>query len=143
MAKLTPTLTLSSNDISTSEQLNLTLTGDLDVGGPVETKRMSIASTATDLSVQNVVLAAANYTKSFVLLYNTVTHGTANQIITLGTAVASGTPNDEDLLATSTQISLAPAEWAFFPWESDVDLCANASTGSPILEVRVFQNVGS
>ena len=57
MATLTPTLTLASTDISTSETLNLTLTDALTVDGPVETKRMVIDSSATDLATTNTILA--------------------------------------------------------------------------------------
>jgi hypothetical protein len=139
MATLTPTLTLASTDISASETLNLTLTDSLSVLGPVETKRVAIASSATDLEATNVILLAANYSKSYVLLYNTST-ATSGEIMTIGTAVATGGTNDEDLLATASQMSLAPGEWAFFPWESDINLAADATTGTPVLEVRVYQS---
>jgi hypothetical protein len=36
-------------------------------------------------------------------------------------------------------MSLSPGEWAFFPWESDINLAADATTGTPVIEVRVFQ----
>ena len=138
MATLTPTLTLASTDISASETLNLTLTDSLAVLGPVVTKRLAIDSAASDLEATNVILLAASYSKSYVLLYNTST-ATSGEIITVGTAVASGGSSDEDLLATASQISLAPGEWAFFPWESDINLAADASSGTPVLEVRIYQ----
>ena len=134
MATLTPTLTLASTDISASETLNLTLTDTLSVLGPVETKRLAISSGATNLATANIILAAASYSKSFTLLYNTST-ATSGEIITIGTVDGVGA----SLLATATQISLAPGEWAFFPWESDIDLVADASSGTPVIEVRVFQ----
>ena len=140
MATLTPKLTLSSSDISASEQLNLTLTDTLAIGGPVETKRLAIDSTATDLFVTNKILLAASYSKSYTLLYNTSTAG-SGEIITVGIPVASSGTNDEDLLATGWQISLAPGEWAWFPWESDVDIAADASSGAPVLEIRIYQNI--
>ena len=138
MATLTPTLTLASTDISASETLNLTLTDSLAVLGPVVTKRLAIDSAASDLEATNVILLAASYSKSYVLLYNTST-ATSGEIITVGTAVASGGSSDEDLLATASQISLSPGEWAFFPWESDINLAADASSGTPVLEVRIYQ----
>ena len=138
MATLTPTLTLASTDISASETLNLTLTDSLAVLGPVVTKRLAIDSAATDLEATNVILLAASYSKSYVLLYNTST-AASGEIVTVGTAVASGGSSDEDLLATASQISLAPGEWAFFPWESDINLAADASSGTPVLEVRIYQ----
>jgi hypothetical protein len=139
MATLTPTLTLASTDISASETLNLTLTDTLSVLGPVQTKRVAIDSAASDLEATNVILLAASYSKSYVLLYNTST-AASGEIITVGTAVASGGTSDEDLLATASQMSLAPGEWAFFPWESDINLAADASSGTPVLEVRVYQS---
>jgi len=142
MATLTPKLTLTSTDISSSEQLNLTLTDTLTVDGPVQTKRLAIDSAATDLEATNVILLAASYSKSYVLLYNTST-AASGEIITIGIAVATGGTNDEDLLATASQMSLAPGEWAFFPWESDVNLAADATSGAPVLEVRIFQNIAS
>ena len=140
MATLTPKLTLTSSDISSSEQLNLTLTDSLTVDGPVETKRLAIDSTATNLFVTNKILLAANYSKSYTLLYNT-SLAASGEIITVGVPVASTGDDDEDLLATGWQVSLAPGEWAFFPWESDVDIAADASSGTPILEIRIFQNL--
>jgi len=138
MAELNATLTLSSSNLTSSESLNLTLVDALEVMGPVETKRMAIASGATNLAATNTLLAAASYKKSYVLLYNT--SETVGEIITIGTkdGVAA------NILATATQISLAGGagggEWCFFPWESDIDLIADAVTGNPILEIRVFQN---
>ena len=139
MATLNATLTLSSADLTSSESLNLTLTDALDVMGPVETKRMAIASGAANLAQTPLaILAATSYKKSYVLLYNTST--TVGEVITIGTAASSGAA----LEPTATQISLAGGaaggEWCFFPWESDVDLMADAITGTPILEVRIFQN---
>ena len=136
MATLTPTLTLTSSDISASEQLNLTLTDSLAVGGPVETKRLAIDSGASNLTLANIILLAASYSKSYTLLYNTSTAG-SGEIITVGTVDGV----TASLLASATQISLAPGEWAFFPWESDIDLVADASSGTPVLEVRIFQNI--
>ena len=138
MATLTPTLTLASTDISTSETLNLTLTDALTVDGPVETKRMVIDSSATDLATTNTILANASYSKAYILLYNTSTAG-SGEIVTVGAPVASGEAYDENLLATGWQLSLAPGEFGFFPWESDVDLAADASSGTPVLEIRIFQ----
>ena len=136
MATLNATLTLASVDTTSSETLNLTLTDELAVGGPVETKRLAINSGATNLSATNIILSNT-YSKSYTLLYNTSTASASTEIITVGT-VDGTTAN---LLASATQVSLAPGEWAFFPWESDISLVADASSGTPVLEVRVFQNL--
>lgn len=138
MATLNATLTLASVDITSSETLNLTLTDELAVGGPVETKRLAVSSTATELHTTNLILANGSYTKSFVLLYNTSTASATTEIITIGTVAAS---TGTDAALTVVNLSLAPGQWAFYPWNSTVDLMAEASSGSPVLEVRVFQNL--
>lgn len=138
MAKLNATLTLASTNITSSETLNLTLTNELDVGGPVETKRLAISSTADELHTTNLLLGKLAYTKSFVLLYNTSTASDTSEIITIGTVDATG---GTDAALTTVNVSLAPGQWAFYPWNSTVDLMAEASSGSPVLEVRVFQNL--
>ena len=132
MATLTPTLTLASTDISASETLNLTLTDTLAVLGPVQTKRMTIDSGASNLETANIVLANGSYTKSYVLLYNTST-ATSGEIITIGEST------NTDGVLEQINMSLSPGEFAFFPWESSIDLVADASSGTPVLEARLFQ----
>jgi len=132
MATLTPTLTLNSSDISASEQLNLTLTDTLTVDGPVITKRIAISSGSTDVGTDNTVFVATDYTISYVLLYNTST-ATSGEIITIGTTAAAASLAAENM-------SLKPGEWAFFPWDSSVSLVADASSGSPVLEARIYQS---
>ena len=132
MATLTPTLTLASTDISASETLNLTWTDALTVDGPVITKRMAIDSSSTDVGADNTIFANTDYTISYVLLYNTSSAG-SGEIITIGTAAA-------DAALTAENMSLKPGEFAFFPWDSSVDLCADASSGAPVIEARIYQS---
>ncbi len=132
MATLTPKLTLTSTDISSSEQLNLTLTDALTVDGPVITKRMAIDSSSTNVGTDNTIFAAADYTISYVLLYNTST-ASSGEIITIGTTAAAAALAAENM-------SLNPGEWAFFPWDASVNLVADASSGSPVLEARIYQS---
>ena len=132
MATLTPTLTLTSTDISASETLNLTLTDALTVNGPVITKRVAVDSGATNLETANIILAATTYSKSYVLLYNTST-AASGEIITIGES------SNTDGVLEQVNMSLSPGEWAFFPWESSIDLVADASSGAPVLEARLFQ----
>lgn len=131
MATLNATLTLTSSDIVTGQNLSLSLTDALSVLGPVLTKRVTIASASSQLQTDNTVLANGSYTKSYVLLYNT--SSTANDNITIGTTAA------DDGTLDLVQFSIGPQEFAFFPWDSTVDLVADASQNSPVLEVRVFQ----
>ena len=120
MATLTPTLTLASSDLINGEDFNLSVTDSLDVVG----QEFSFQTVATTAGV--VFAAAANYTKSYVYLKNLST--TALEIITIEKAEGG----DEYL-------TLGAGEFAFFPWASEVDLAVDAATGSPVLEVRIFQ----
>lgn len=123
MATLTPTLTLASNDMN-GDVLNLSVTDTLAVLGQVTTKQV----VATTSGV--VFAAAANYTKSFVYLKNLST--VAAEIITIEKADSG----DEYLF-------LGAGEFAFFPWASLVDLALDAATGSPVLEVRIYQEAAA
>ena len=120
MATLTPTLTLASTDISGSEAISLSVTDSLSVTGPVKQTQVVTSTTST------VFAAAADYSKSYVFLHNLST--TAVEIITIEKADAG----DEYLF-------LGAGEFAFFPWASTVDLFADSASGTPTLEVRIFQ----
>ena len=138
MATLTPTLTLASTDISASETLNLTLTDTLSVLGAVKTERVTIDSSETELLTNQTILDASAYTKSYVLLYNTST-AASGEIITVGTTDNDGTA---DQTLEQEIFELEPGEFAFFPWhavDTVNDLMADASSGTPVLEIRVYQ----
>ena len=119
MATLTPTLTLASSDMN-GDVLNLSVTDSLSILGQVTTKQV----VATTSGV--VFAAAANYTKSYVYLKNLST--TAAEIMTIEKADGG----DE-------YMTLGAGEFAFFPWASTVDLAVDAAQGSPVLEVRIYQ----
>jgi len=120
MATLTPTLTLASTDISADESLNLSVTDSLAVLGGSQTFQVVTSSTAA------VFLANGGYTKSYVFLQNLST--SSGEIIYIRTATG-GT----DIL------DLGAGEFALFPWSADVDLAYDAATGTPTMEVRVYQ----
>lgn len=119
MATLTPTLTLTSTD-ALSDSLNLSVTDSLSVLGKSKRKRVTTSTASAS------VLAAADYTKSYVFMQNK--SSTAAEIITIEKADAG----DEYMF-------LGPGEFAFFPWTSTVDLFADSAEGSPVLEILVFQ----
>jgi|TARA_R110002073_G_scaffold330064_2_gene513409 hypothetical protein len=123
MATLTPTLTLASSDMN-GDVLNLSVTDSLTVLGQVTTKQVVATTTGV------VFAAAANYTKSYVYLKNLST--VAAEIITIEKADSG----DEYLF-------LGAGEFAFFPWASTVDLALDAATGSPVLEVRIYQEAAA
>ena len=54
---------------------------------------------------------------------------------TTGGSVTNGTLT----FGTPEYMTLGAGEFAFFPWASTVDLASAAATGSPVLEVRIFQ----
>ena len=123
MATLTPTLTLASSDMN-GDTLNLSVTDSLSILGQVTTKQV-VASTT------GVVFAAASmYTKSYVYLKNL--SSTAAEIITIEKADSG----DE-------YFTLGAGEFAFFPWASIVDLFADAAQGTPVLEVRIYQEAAA
>lgn len=123
MATLTPTLTLASSDMN-GDVLNLSVTDSLTVLGQVTTKQV-VATTSSA-----VFATAANYTKSYVYLKNLST--VPAEIITIEKADGG----DE-------YFTLGAGEFAFFPWASIVDLFADAATGSPVLEVRLYQEAAA
>ena len=131
MATLTPTLTLTSTDLFPDESLNLNLTDSLEVLGPVTTKRIVLDSGASNLQTQ-IALLASGSTKSYVLLYNTST-ATSGEIITIGD------DTNGDAALEEINLELAPGEFAFFPWNATRDIVADASSGTPTLEVRAYQ----
>ena len=119
MATLTPTLTLTSTD-ALSDSLNLSVTDSLSVLGKSKRKRVTTSTASAS------VLAAADYTKSYVFMHNK--SSTAAEIITIEKADAG----DEYMY-------LGAGEWTFFPWSSTVDLFADAAEGTPVLEIMIFQ----
>ena len=131
MATLTPTITLTSTDLFPDESLNLNLTDSLEVLGPVTTKRIVLDSGASNLQTQ-IALLASGSTKSYVLLYNTST-ATSGEIITIGD------DTNGDAALEEINLELAPGEFAFFPWNASRDIVADASSGTPTLEVRAYQ----
>ena len=119
MATLTPTLTLASSDMN-GDVLNLSVTDSLSILGQITAKQVVASTTGV------VFAEAAQYTKSWVYLKNLST--TAAEIITIEKADSG----DEYFL-------LGAGEFAFFPWGSTVDLARDAAQGTPVLEVRIFQ----
>ena len=132
MATLTAKLSLSSANVST-DKLNVLLSNILTVGGDYRSFRKIIASGASNLETANIVIGNAAYGKAYVLLHNTSTVST--EIITIGENA------DTNAALDYTNITLGATEFAFYPWNSTVDLVADAASGSPVLEVMVFEAV--
>ena len=119
MATLTTKLTLTSSSLLT-DALNLSITDSLTISGTTVQKTVVTSTTSA------VVLAAASFTKSYVLLMNKST--ASAEIITIEKADGG----DE-------YMTLGAGEFAFFPWSSTVDLFADSASGTPVLEILLFQ----
>tara|TARA_R100000900_G_scaffold134254_2_gene111343 strand:+ start:795 stop:1184 length:390 start_codon:yes stop_codon:yes gene_type:complete len=128
MATLTPTLTLVSTDALT-DSLNLTATDSLSILG--QSKRFTHVCSDTKANL----LLAADYTKSYVYLKN----NDAAIVIHIGMDTEADDSIDND--ATDLFIELAAGEFAFFPWSSTYNLHVDAASGTPTLEVMIFQAV--
>ena len=119
MATLIPTLTLASNDISTTEALNLTITDNITVSGPCTTVIVPVSTT-----VKTIVTSAT--TASIVFIYNT----SANIVFMSYGATPPTT--------SAGNMKLGPGEFALIPHNTGADLQAIAVSPSN-LEVRKYQ----
>ena len=127
MATITAGVTISSTDLNndsagaSSESLSVSLSDALTVLGNHHSYVFATSTTSA------VFLTHGNYSKSYVLLYNTSTT-TAE---TIQIELADG---DNDVMI------LGAGEFAFFPWSATHSLYADAASGTPILEVRLYQS---
>ena len=96
----------------------MTVTDLITVSKDVEFKRTAISTTASN------VVAAATYTKAFVYVKN------IDSAIDINLVKSEG---------GDTYMTLGPGEFAFFPWATLVDLMADAASGTPVLEVGIFE----
>jgi hypothetical protein len=119
MATLTTQLTLNSAT-ATSDNLNMSVSDTLTFANDVVQKRMATSTTAA------VFLAAADYGKSYVFLKNLST--TAAERIDIR-ATTGGT----DI------IQLGAGEFCFMPWAGSHDLAYDAASGTPVLEILLFE----
>ena len=117
MGTLNAKLVLTSNDL-TSDAINMTITDLITVEKNVELKRIIISTTATN------IVAGGLYTKSFVYVKN------VDSAITINLVKSEGGDH---------YMTLAPGEFGFFPWATLVDLAADAASGTPVLEVGIFE----
>jgi hypothetical protein len=126
MGTLTTKLTLTSTNL-TSDSLNMALSKVLTVGGDVRLYNTVTSDTKATL------LAAASYGKSYIYLKNLDT----SIVISIGMDTAADDTIDND--ATDIFMTLGPEEFAFFPWAATYNLHVDAASGTPTLEVGVFE----
>lgn len=127
MASLTTSLTISSSDLSEQESLAVSLSKALSAVGTV-TQFQKVTDTT-----KRVLLAQAAYGKSYVLLHNL--DGSIIQYIGMDTE-ADDLVNDD---LTDVIFAIGGGEYAFFPWHAAYDLHVKAASGTPTLEIRVFE----
>ena len=120
MATLTPTLTLTSSD-SGADTLSLSVTHSLSVAGDVIRKRIAIPTGGSN----GVSIIGTAYNKCYVFVKNT----DSSIVITLG----------PDNSSTADWMEIGPGEFMFFNWDGTVELFANSDSGSPVLELMIFE----
>ena len=126
MGTLATKLTLTSKNL-TSDTLNMSLDKILTVAGDVR-----LYKTATSATKANLLLAS-DYGKSYVYLKNL----DSSIVISIGMDTAADDSIDDD--ATDIFMTLGPEEFAFFPWAATYNLHVDAASGTPILEVGIFE----
>tara|TARA_R100001463_G_scaffold25601_1_gene60549 strand:+ start:22 stop:414 length:393 start_codon:yes stop_codon:yes gene_type:complete len=129
MATLTPTLTLTSTDV-TGDSLNLSVTDTLALGAN-DLRKSSIFS-PDDVAPGGTKIFSTVQGKSYIYVKNI--H--ASLIIYLVAAA--------DTAEAAAWMELAAGEFAFFPWAGVVDLFANtgdngAGVATAGLEVMIFE----
>ena len=116
MPTLTPTLTLTSTDV-TSDELSFSVTDSLSIAQKVV--NISRVTTSTgDLTL----FAASSYSRSYVYLRN------------MDDTIAM----DVDFGSTAS-FNLRPEEFAFFPWHGSQNIVVAADSGTPVLEYALWE----
>ena len=119
MATLTPTLTLTSTDI-TSDELSFSVTDTLSIDKAIiPPSRAILPGSSADLTL----VAAATYTKAYIYLKNV--DGSIAINVDFGSQLA---------------MTLGAGEFAFFPWDSSANIVVAAASGTPTLEYAVFED---
>ena len=57
----------------------------------------------------------------------------------LSASTADGNQSNQTLTFASPVMTLGPEEFAFFPWTGALPLGAHSASGTPVLEVRIFE----
>ena len=136
--------------IETSGTLNADANGHTDGNGPIDGSAFATLSGADSDGDDNVTAGTVG---GFIYLKNKST--TTNENIFIGIAASSGatdpqapaapvaagggtTALDNDTHDTLRTMTLKPGEFAFFPWDFTGDMNWQAQTGTPELELWIF-----
>ena len=109
-------LSLTSRNV-TNDILNLKVNDTLVVLEDVVQKRVVLSTTAS------LIVGAADFSKSYVFV---------NNVSTSNITLVRSNNGDE-------YMHLAPGQWSWFPWACSVDLMAKSISGTPTLEVMIFE----
>ena len=126
MGTLTTKLTLTGSNL-TSDILSMSLSKVLTVAGDVKLSRVATSATKANL------LLAASFGKSYVYLKNL----DASIVISIGMDTEADDTIDNN--ATDIFMTLGAGEFAFFPWAATYNLHVDAASGTPTLEVGIFE----
>ena len=74
-------------------------------------------------TVASLIAPAADFSKAYIF---------ANNVSKVNITLVRSNNGDE-------YMHLAPGQWAWFPWSCSVDLMVDAASGSPVLEVAIFE----
>ena len=116
MPTLTPTLTLTSTDV-TSDELSFSVTDSLSISKKV-VNISRVATSTGDLTL----FASSSYSRSYVYLKNT----------------DSSIAMDIDFGSTAS-FNIKPGEFAFFPWHASQNIVVAADSGTPVLEYGLWE----
>ena len=109
-------LALTSRNV-TNDILNLRVDDAIVVLEDVVQKRVVLSTTAA------LIVGAVDFSKSYVFV---------NNVSTINITLVRSNNGDE-------YMHLAPGQWSWFPWSCSVDLMAKSESGTPTLEVMVFE----
>lgn len=109
-------LSLASRNL-TNDILNLRVDDAIVVLEDVVQKRVVLSTTAA------LIVGAVDFSKSYVFV---------NNVSTINITLVRSNNGDE-------YMHLAPGQWSWFPWSCSVDLMAKSESGTPTLEVMVFE----
>ena len=109
-------LSLTSQNL-TNDVLNLRVDDTLVVLEDVIQKRVVLSTTASSIA------SASDFSKAYIFV---------NNVSKVNITLVKANAGDE-------YMHLAPGQWAWFPWSCSVDLMADAASGTPTLEVMIFE----
>ena len=116
MPTLTPTLTLTSTDV-TSDELSFSVTDSLSIAQKV-VNISRVTTSTSDLTL----FASSSYSRSYIYLKNT--DGSIAMDIDFG---------------STASFNIKPGEFAFFPWHGSQNIVVAADSGTPILEYALWE----